>query len=303
MDLMTSQEYIRSLAKEAELYRNQGLLEQSREKYLQILQFAKKKQFPNQGKLIAAVKNRVRAVEEDLVGTHQETATAEMSEASQDMIKELFSVAQTREVARLEGAEALAGFGHYERALKEFHALLKEGILPVVAAKNILRCYMELSSPDQAVAQFREWASSGDVLSAKQLRLIRIFLRNLLEEEGIKTELPPLAAASLGEQQSSEEETVLDISSVNVPLKNGPQKGDMVGFEVTCQSGNTISVNIPAEQKDLADTLVPGLRLPELQCYSSMAVFKASGIVIRRARLWHGQNQGNYLLDITINEE
>jgi len=300
---MFDQEYIRSLAKEAELYRTQGLLEHSKEKYLQILQFIEKKQFSNHKKLIDAVKSRIRTVEEDLAVMDQETAAAEMSEEAQDMIKKLFSVAQTKEAARIEGAVALAEFGQHERALGEFHTLLKEGTLPVVAAKNILRCYMELSSPDHAVAQFREWVSSGDVLSTQELRLIRTFLQSLLEEKGIKTGLPQLDVASPASNKTGEEEEgFLDISSVNVQLDNGPRKGDMVEFEVTCQSGNTISVNIPAEQKDLVDAFRPGLRLPELQCYSPIAVFKGSGIVIRKRKIWHGRNQGNYLLDITIDE-
>jgi tetratricopeptide (TPR) repeat protein len=300
---MFDQEYIRSLAKEAELYRTQGLLEHSKEKYLQILQFIEKKQFSNHKKLIDAVKSRIRTVEEDLAVMDQETAAAEMSEEAQDMIKKLFSVAQTKEAARIEGALALAEFGQYERALGEFQTLLKEGTLPVVAAKNILRCYMELSSPDHAVAQFREWVSSGDVLSTQERRLIRTFLQSLLEAKGIKTGLPQLDVASPASNKTGEEEEgFLDISSVNVQLDNGPRKGDMVEFEVTCQSGNTISVNIPAEQKDLVDAFRPGLRLPELQCYSPIAVFKGSGIVIRKRKIWHGRNQGNYLLDITIDE-
>ena len=93
---MFDQEYIRSLAKEAELYRTQGLLEHSKEKYLQILQFIEKKQFSNHKKLIDAVKSRIRTVEEDLAVMDQETAAAEMSEEAQDMIKKLFSVAQTK---------------------------------------------------------------------------------------------------------------------------------------------------------------------------------------------------------------
>ena len=40
---------------------------------------------------------------------------------------------------------ALAKFGQYESALKEFDGLLKGGIMPLVAAKNIIRCHLALS--------------------------------------------------------------------------------------------------------------------------------------------------------------
>ena len=301
---MSVQERLRSLAKEAELYRTQGLLEHSKEKYLQILQFIEEKQCTNHRQLIEAVRDKIQTLEENLAIEQQNTREPELSEKQQNMIKDLFSVSQTKEAAKIEGAVALAEFGQYERALKEFHKLLKEGTLPVVAAKNIIRCYMELSSPDEAVAQFREWVISGDVLTQQELKLIRAFIANLLERKGIERELPYLPETpQTGSQSSENEEGFLDISSVYVEVSNGPRKGDMVEFQVTSQSGNTISVNIPGERRDLLDAFRPGLQLPELQCYSPIAVFKGRGAVIRKRKIWHGRNQGNYLLDITIDED
>ena len=86
-------------------------------------------------------------------------------------------------------------------------------------------------------------------------------------------------------------------------MKNGPRKGDNIEFKVTSQSGNTISVDIPERQRELADAFKPGLRLPNLQCYSPIAVFKASGIVINKIRHSDGKKQGNYMLDISIDDE
>ena len=301
---MSVQERLRSLAKEAELYRTQGLLEHSKEKYLQILQFIEEKQCTNHRQLIEAVRDKIQTLEENLAIEQQNTREPELSEKQQNMIKDLFSVSQTKEAAKIEGAVALAEFGQYERALKEFHKLLKEGTLPVVAAKNIIRCYMELSAPDEAVEQFREWVTSGDVLTPQELKLIRAFIVNLLERKGIKRELPYLAETSQADSQSLEnEEGFLDISSVYLEVSNGPRKGDMVEFQVTSQSGNTISVNIPGGRRDLLDAFRPGLQLTELQCYSPIAVFKGRGVVIKKRKIWHGRNQGNYLLDITIDED
>jgi len=301
---MSVQERLRSLAKEAELYRTQGLWEHSKEKYLQILQFIEEKQFTNHRKLIEAVRDKIQTLEENLAVEKKDTREPELSEKQQNMIKALFSVSQTKEAAKIEGAVALAEFGQYERALEEFHTLLEEGTLPVVAAKNIIRCYMELSSPDEAVEQFKEWVISGDVLTPQELKLIRAFIANLLERKGIQRELPYLVETSQTDSQDSEnEEGFLDISSVYVEVSNGPRKGDMVEFQVTSQSGNTISVNIPGERRDLLDAFRPGLRLPELQCYSPIAVFKGKGVVIKKRKIWHGRSQGNYLLDITIDEE
>lgn len=296
---MSYQEHIRSLAKEAELYRTQGLFENSRQKYEQLLQFIEQKQFHGYEGLADQVRNRIQTVDQTLIEIDQETDSEELAKDTQEMIKDLFSVARTKEAARVEGALALAGFGQHERALREFEELLKEGILPVVAAKNILRCHMELSSPDKAVEQFTEWVSSSNVLSAQELKLIREFLKGLLKETDSSARLPHLDFTSEAGNTAEEEQ----ISSVNVQLRHGPRRGDNIEFKVTCQSGNTISVDIPERQRDVADAFRPGLRLPEMQCYSPIAVFKASGIVLRKTRFSRGKNRGNYMLDISIDDE
>jgi tetratricopeptide (TPR) repeat protein len=298
-DMMSYQEHIQSLAKEAELYRTQGLYENSREKYKQLLQFIEQKQFHGYEGIADQVRNKIQTVDEDLVDIEQETDKEELANDTQEMIKDLFSVARTKEAARIEGALALAGFGQYDRALREFEELLIEGVLPVVAAKNILRCHMELSSPDKAVEQFTEWVSSSNVLSEQELNLIRAFLKQLLKEKHIERRLPKLSFTSQASNKAEEEE----ISAINVQLKNGPRKGDNFEFKVTSQSGNIISVDIPERQRDVADAFRIGLQLPELQCYSPIAVFKASGIVIRKTRHSNGKKKGGYMLDISLDDE
>jgi hypothetical protein len=71
---------------------------------------------------------------------------------------------------------------------------------------------------------------------------------------------------------------------------------------VSFQSGNTISVVIPARRKDLIDTFEPGLRLPDLQCYSLIAVFNGTGRVSGKTRITSGPREGDYTFDITIDE-
>jgi hypothetical protein len=296
---MSYQEHIRSLAKEAELYRTQGLLENSREKYKQLLQFIEQKQFRGYKGLADQVRDRIQTVDETLTEIDQETDSEELAKDTQEMIKDLFSVARTKEAARIEGALALAGFGQHTKALSEFEALLEEGILPVVAAKNILRCHMELSSPDKAVDVFTNWVSSSNILSPQELKLIGVFLEGLLKEKEVESQLPQLGFTSPDLNTTEEEE----ISSVNLQLRNGPRKGDKIEFKVTCQSGNTISVDIPEKQREIADAFKPGLRLPDIQCYSPIAVFKASGIVIRKTRLSNGKKKGNFMLDISIDDD
>jgi hypothetical protein len=297
---MSDQDHIKSLVKEAEIYRGQGLFVASREKYLHILQFIEKnKQLCRDTKLVNVVKQKIVNLEKDVAGLHQETAVPELSQEVQGLIKKLFSFSNNEGAAAMEGAVALAKFGQYEAALAEFHRLLKEGTFPLMAAKNILRCHLALSSPNAVIDQFGQWVS-GNLLSKEQLKQTRAFLANVLEKRGIKTKLPEIVGASSVTDQSSEPEEVLDISSVRVQLGHGPDKGSVVEFDVSFQSGNIISVIVSAKQKDLADTFSLGIRLPDIQFYSPIAIFRGSGIVSGKTKIKSGPKRGDYMLDIKI---
>jgi len=297
---MSDQDHIRSLVKEAEIYRDQGLFVASREKYLNILQVIKHNEsLYNDKKLVDTVRKKITKLEKDVAGIHQETAAPELSQEVQGLIKKLFSFSKNQGAAAMEGAVALAKFGQYEAALAEFHRLLEHGTFPLMAAKNILRCHLALSSPSAAINQFRQWVS-GDLLSREYLQQTRAFLTNILEKKGIKSKLPQVVQASSVADRSDDQEEVLDISSVRVQLEHGPDEGTVVEFDVSFQSGNIISVIVSAKQKDLADNFSLGIRLPDIQFYSPIAIFRGSGIVSGKTKIKSGPKRGDYMLDIKI---
>ncbi len=297
---MSDKEHIKSLIKEAEIYGEQGLLEQSIEKYEEALRLIQNHEsYSKDKKLIDTIKSKIRTVEENLVEIDQSTDTPELSQEVEDLISQLFSFSKNKDMAAMEGAIALAKLGQHKKALVAFQRLIKEGNMPLLAAKNILMCHMTFSSPDTAIAQFRQWVSR-DEFSIKDLRYIRTFLENALLKQGIKAGLPQIAGASPEEGKPEEEEDIIDISSVTIQLTNGPRKGESAEFEVTFQLGNKISTIIPAHQKDLAAAFKPGLRLSEIQCFSSLAAFNGRGIVSGLERITSGPRRGDYSLDITI---
>ncbi len=303
---MSDKEHIKTLAREAEIYRSQGLLSGAKQKYQEILQFVQKHdRYSKDEKLINAVKKKITAIEQNLAEVLEAPEKPEVSEDVQNLIQKLFSFSKNQQTSQIEGAVALAKFGQYEKALNEFKRLLKEGILPLDAAKNILRCHLTLSSPDVAIYQFKRWASRGD-FQAGDLKYLRGFLQKYLEKRGIQAALPEVVEAPQEKEErkkkkkKKKEEEVLDISSVGVQFQNGPLKGKMEEFEVTFQTGNTISVIIPSDRKDLLQTLEPGLRLKDMQCYSLIAVFNGSGVVSNKSVISSGPKRGHYTLDITI---
>jgi tetratricopeptide (TPR) repeat protein len=297
---MSDKEKVKSLIKEAEIYRKQGLFEQSKEKYGEILKFIQSHEtYSKNKKLIDAVKGKIGMVEESLDEINQASDTPSLSQEVQALISRLFSFSKDKDMAAIEGAVALAKFGQYEKAIVEFKRLIEEGIMPLLAAKNVIMCHITLSSPDAAIAQFKQWMSQG-ALSGVHLRYIRTFLENALVKQGIKADLPQVEEAHPEEGKPEEEEAIIDISSFAIQLANGPRAGEVVEFEVSFQSGNMISATIPAQQKNLADAFKVGLKLPVIRCFSPLAVFNGRGTVSGLKRIPSGPRQGDYSLDITI---
>jgi hypothetical protein len=302
---MTEKDLIRRLLKEADLYRTQGLLSDAKSKYVQILSvIGKSKTLVDNKELIVGVKTKIRAVDKSLNELRDTPEKPELSGDLQNLIKKLFTFSQTKEAAAIEGAVALAKFGQYEQALKEFHKLLEQGVLPVVTAKNMIKCYTALKSPKAAAAQFAKWRTR-DFFSTEDLKYIRTFLKTSLEKEGFKTEIPEVETkpALPSKAKKKKEETFLEISAISIHLQGGPLEGQTMDFDVHFQSANTVTVLIPSVQKNLADTLIPGTRLNDIQCYSPITVFKSTGTVSGTAKIKQGPRQGDYTLDITIDAD
>lgn len=301
---MSDKEHIVSLLKEAELYRTQGLLKQSKEKLIKALGLINNhNHFSKDKKLIDAVNKKIRVVENKLVEIDEAADTPELTQDTQDLISKLFAFSKDKDVAELEGAVALAKFGQYEKAMKEFQRMIKAGTLPLLAAKNLFRCHMTLSSPDAAVAQFKQWVSIN-TFQKTDLHHLRAFLENILEQKGIKADLPQIIEITPEKAETKEkDEDFIDLSSVKIQLTKGSRKGQKEEFDVAFQSGSSINIIIPAKRRELIDAFEPGMKLTKMQCYSPLAVFNSNGIISGKTRISSGPKQGDYALDIIISGE
>jgi hypothetical protein len=297
---MSEVQHIRSLVRQAALYRAQGLLAESRGKYEEILSFlGNNQQFQNVEKLAEAIKERLQNVDRDIAEIRSAPATPDLSPQLQSLIKKLFTFSKTREVAAMEGATALAKFGQYEEAVGELQKLLKEGVLPTVAAKNILRCYLTLSLPNAAVAQLKEWIRN-DTLSKEDLKYVRDFLLSSLRKKGLKESLPALTGEI--DTNVKTQDDFLDISSIKIFFDDGKRHRYAVELDVIYQIGNLISIVISSADRALLDSLKIGKTLSDIQFYTPVTVFRGTGIVSRKSIIEKGPRKGNYLIDITLSE-
>ena len=299
MDIKTQ---LKTLLKQAELYRSHGLLDEAHEKYEDAVKLIQKnEQIENRQKLLDAISKKIRAVMNVRHKMKKAPRSPEMSAKVQDLIKNLFSFSKDKDkdTEELEGAIALAEFGQYERALTEFNELIKKDSLRVVAAKNILRCHIALSSLDDAVSQYQQWVSSN-IFSSGQMDKVRIFLQDLLDKKGIDRTLPTVKESADIKEEEKPEEEFIDISLIGITLDSGPQKGRLIELDVNFQRRNIISMIISSEDQDLIEAFEVGVRLSDIQFYSPLAVFKGSGIVSAKTLIDSGPKQGDYRLDIKI---
>jgi hypothetical protein len=297
---MSDQEYIKSVFHGAELYREQGLFAEAREKYMEALSFiARDRENSMTAEWRRTLEARLREVEKTLICLEQDQGCPELTENTQALIKNLFSFSPNREVAALEGAVALWKFGQHRRALGEFERLLDEGTQPLAAAKYIILCLLTLSSPESVISRFSQWIAKG-LFSAPEIQHLREFLYSEFKQRGFELDLSPMAEASSA--SGRREEADPQVSTITIDFECGPLKGQSTELNVTFQFGNVLSVLVSALRRDLVEALKPGARIPRIGFFSPMAFFRGVGIVASSSRIKHGPRQGDYLIDITIEE-
>jgi len=288
---------------QAEVYRDQGLLQEAMEKYnIASDLILKSDKIKNRQNLIHVISKKMGALENDFKKKNK-PVSRKMPKKTQELIKskKFFSKKMGKEEAALEGAINLAKFGQYKRALKELQNLISVDSIRVNAAKNIVRCHMALSAPDDAIDQYNKWISNN-LFRNDQLEKVRFFLKSSLEKKGIKRTLPELKKTSKSEYPDFEEneEEVPDISSIVIILDKGPQKGKVIELDVSFQAGNIINVIMPGRDHERIKNLNIGFKINDIQFFSPIAIFKGSGIVSNMTYINSGPKKGDCSLDIKV---
>ena len=326
---MDIEKHIQTLFREIEVYRSHGLFEEAKGKCEEMAeQLRKSDQYNDKQELMATVSKIIRGLENDARDFEKVETSTQITTKEQDLIKELFPSSEKKgtDSEALNVAETLLVFGQFERALSEFNELIKRDTFRLIAAKNILRCHIGRGSFDYAVRQYQEWLSSGQFPSG-ELRKIRSFLQETLRKKGVDKSLPkpkgtlgkicsflqgifkksgidkslpkPEGTIDVKEDEKLEDK-LIDISSILIPLDNEHEKGKGIRLDVSSQKGNVISVIISKTNQVLIDLLKVGLRLNDVEFYSSAVTFKDSCVVSAKSRIKSGPKKGDYTLVFKI---
>lgn len=326
---MNLKEKIKSLLQQGSLYRTQGLLNEAMGKYEEALKLVENaKQVKNRDTIIQGIKGKMKSLDDQINVVEEAPMTPEVDPRIQDLIKQQFAFSEDEDKGALEGAIALAKFGQFNRALQEFQELLERESIRVDAAKNVIRCHMALESFKEAIDEYGQWVSN-DVFNPAQLNRVRVFFEATLEKSGIEETLPdgkPKAEenADIGtptiempdiqleepgaptidlpgiELPDMDDDEMVDINSISFEVKSGPLKDQMIEVNVSFQSEDTISVLVPARDRDIIDYLNADVKLEDAQFYSPMAIFSGTGKVITKTKIESGPRRGDYSLDIKV---
>ena len=304
---MTIVKKLKKMLKEAELYRKQGLLVEAKNNYASAAELLKENiELENSQNLIDAVLKKISSLDIDIKNTQKGTKPPEVSPKIQNLIMNLFSFADNNanDISAIDGAIALAKFGQYERALKEFEKLIKNDSTKVDAAKNILKCHQALSTLKTAAAKFNEWLEN-DIFSLEQMTKIHKFLQNIFDKEGSSIILPKLLESDVtilteDEMNTEVDDEILEISAVGILIKNDSGQSQLREIDVSFQSGNILSLIFSKEEKEWIDSLKVGQVLNDIQFYSPIAMFAGTGAIASKTKIKSGPKKNDYCLDLKI---
>lgn len=298
---MNIKERIKSLLKEAELYKSQRLLKEAREKYTLVINILQQQtRIQNRDSLIAAVEKKREGLDKAISKWAQSQVNPEVSSKVQDLIKRLFTIPDeggSDEEKEISEAITLAKFGQHRKALQEFSRLVHMPCVCISAAKNAIKCYLELFEPDEAVETVRGWWREG-CFTPEQYTSITTFMQSAYEKKGLDWDADgpvdedPFAAPV--------DDDIIDITSIGINFEIGSMEGQHVELDVSFQSGSLLSLIVISSEKTLLQHLKRGQSIHDVDFYSPIAIFKGSVVVESNTEILSGPKKGDFSLDIRI---
>ncbi len=304
---MNIKERIKSLLKEAELYKSQRLLREAREKYTLVIEILQQQtRIQNRDALIAAVEKKRESLDNAIVKWDQSQVNPEVSGKVQDLIKRLFTTPEeggSDEEKAINEAITLAKFGQHRKALEEFSRLVHMSGVCLSAAKNAIKCYLELSEADEAMETIRGWWREG-CFTPEQYTSITSFMQSTFEKKGFNWDDSKMGTDGGDAEEEAFtapiDDDIIDITSIGINFEDGPMAGQHVELDVSFQSGSLLSLIVGSSEQTLLALLKKGQSIHDVDFYSPIAIFKGSAVVESNTEILSGPKKGDFSLDIRI---
>ncbi len=293
---------IKTLVKEAELYRSQGLLSEALTQFQVVEAMIRDNaQVKNRDAILSKISDKIKLLSVEIDKFNKPQQAPEVSEQAQKLMREMFSFDDPRVKgsAALGGAISLAEFGLYEKALEDFSLLFDYDRLRVDAAENFLKYGLEYKGASIGI-HLDEWADD-ERFSSDEIEAVRQSFQSMLNEAGLEINSPPPGPIEQVEPDSEiDDEDILDISAIRLELPKGPQKDDQIEFDVNFQHGGQINLIVSQKEKGIIDSLDAGDLIHGVMFYSPVAIFSGTVYVLTKKPIGAGPKRGDFSVNLKI---
>ncbi|MFP3980530.1 MAG: hypothetical protein ACLFUY_03985 [Desulfobacterales bacterium] len=305
---MNLAEKIKRKIEEAELYRNQGLINEALDIYRAVDDMIRKNsRIKNRDSLLSKISARIDLLHKNTQNLKAPGQAPELSEQARDLIREMFSFddPHVKGSSSLGGAVSLAEFGQYDQAREELESLFDYDHLRMEAARNILQYGIRHLPPEELTLVYQQW-QSDERFSADEIKRLGEVLEQVLDDAGRKADAgapaAPEPAPDTSEARGEEidDEDILDISAIGLPLPTGSRAGEKVELDVNFQNGRQINLVLSKGQKEIANSLETGGSIASVMFYSPVAIFSGTVYVSAKKEINSGPKQGDYTVDLKI---
>jgi len=294
---------IKTMLKEAELYRSQGLLNEALQQYKTVESMIRENEHvKNRDSLLQKISNKISMIKAEIEKFDKPSPPPKVSEKVQKLMREMFSFDDPgiKGSAALGGAISLAEFGQYDQAIEEFAQLIDYKNLRMEAAKNILKFGIKHQGADPTVSRFEKWISDTR-FTPEDIAVLKHYLQDLLKHAGIESDLDRITAAAAIEPESEvDDEDLLDISAIHLKLPKGPQKNDKIELDVNFQHGNQINLIVSQKEKGIIESLDTGDLINGVTFYSPVAIFSGTVHVMSKKPIGAGPKRGDFSINLKI---
>lgn len=298
---MNPEPKILSMLKEAQLYRQQGLLEETLQQYRKIEKTIRgHKTAKNKEALLEKVLKKKQAVEKEFQVYLESREIPEVSDKVRKLMRSMFSLddPEVKGSSLLGEAIALAGFGQYDAAVEALERLLDIESLRLDAAKKLIAYTLEFKGKQKAIGMIRKLEADNRFSMEDRNNLIKY-----LQEQLKITDMGKNPALKQMQEPDSEisDSDVFDISAIRLKKTESQGKKDnRQKLNIIFQHGTKINIIVPRDQKDLSSVFQTGRTVEGVVCYSTMGTFSSTMYVLLNRTIDFGPHNGDASINLKI---
>lgn len=299
---MSSSDKILHMFKEAELYRKQGLLDETVQQYRKIEKIIlKTEKIRHKASLLEKLAIKIKHIDEQINSYNETAAMPVVSEKARHLMRSMFSIDDPEVMgsASLGEAIVLARFGQYAAATLAFESLFDNDHLRMHAAKKMLEYGLEYKTEMEMLWIIQKWEADHRFSIEDKNYLIK-YLQDLLKTQPASDRLEKTAA--IEPESEIKEDHVLDISAVYFEVADDVKtnKSRKVKLEVSFQHGTRINVLVPENETGISQHLKTGDIIQNVGLRSLRSISLATLYVQRIRKIDFGVQQGDTSITLKI---